>query len=141
LVDISSGDSKPITPEGIVGTRLSPDDKYIAVLGPDRKRGIWPLEGGGFRAIPGLEAKDAIIGWTSDGKSVYVAPVKRDAKSVQVFRADIQTGKMEPWRTFGDAAGAEGAQVVAPHLSSDGNGYAYLYVRTLSEAYVVNGLR
>ncbi len=141
LIDVSSGDSKPITPEGIVGTRLSPDDKYVAVLGPDRKRGIWPLEGGGFRAIPGLEAKDVVIDWTADGKSVYVAPIKRDAKSVQVFRADIETGKMEPWRTFGNAAGAEGAHVVAPRLSSDGNGYAYLYVRVLSEAYVVNGLK
>jgi Tol biopolymer transport system component len=141
LIDVGSGDSKPITPEGIVGTRLSPDDKYVAVLGPDRKRGIWPLEGGGFRAIPGLEAKDLVIDWTSDGKSVYVAPTKMGSRSMQVFRADVQTGRMEPWRTFGDAAGAEGAHVVAPHLSSDGNGYAYLYVRVLSEAYVVTGLR
>ncbi|MGA2356574.1 MAG: protein kinase [Terriglobales bacterium] len=141
LIDVSTGDSKPITPEGIVGTQLSPDEKYVAVLGPDGKRGSWPLEGGGFRAIPGLQAKDVVIGWTSDGKSVYVAPIKRNAKSLQVFRADIQTGKMDPWRIFGDAAGSEGAHVAAPHLSSDGSGYAYLYVRTLSEAYVVTGLR
>jgi hypothetical protein len=48
---------------------------------------------------------------------------------------------MEPWKTFGEEKGAAVSSVVAPHLSSDGNGYAYLYVQTLSEAYVVTGLK
>jgi hypothetical protein len=54
---------------------------------------------------------------------------------------NLQTGKMEPWKTFGEETGAGVTAVVAPHLSSDGNAYAYLYVRVLSEAYVVTGLR
>jgi len=53
---------------------------------------------------------------------------------------NIQTGKMEPWKTYGEETGAGVSSVAAPHLSSDGNAYAYLYVRTLSEAYVVTGL-
>jgi hypothetical protein len=48
---------------------------------------------------------------------------------------------MEPWKTFGEEMGAGVSTVVAPHLSSDGNAYAYLYVQILSEAYVVTGLR
>jgi hypothetical protein len=60
---------------------------------------------------------------------------------VQVYRANIETGKMEPWKSFGAEMGAQGATLVAPHLSSDGSAYAYLYVRTLSEAYVVTGLK
>ncbi len=82
-----------------------------------------------------------MIGWTLDGESVYVAPIVRGAKAYQVYRADIQTGKMEPWKSFGAEMGAQGATLVAPHLSSDGSAYAYLYVRTLSEAYVVTGLK
>jgi hypothetical protein len=54
---------------------------------------------------------------------------------------NIQTGKMDPWKMFGEAAGAQGALVAQPHLSDDGNAYAYIYVRTLSEAYVVTGLK
>ncbi len=144
LIDLSSGDSKPITPEGIGGTQLSPDGKSVAVRGPEGKRGIWALESGEFHPIPGLESGYGIIGWTPDGESVYVAPIPHGAmaaKSVKVYRANVQSGKMEPWKTFGEETGAGGATVVAPHLSSDGTAYAYLYDRVLSEAYVVTGLR
>src|ERR1700686_2648579 len=47
LIDLATGDSKPITPEGIAGVQVSPDGRSIAVRGPEGKRGIWPLEGGG----------------------------------------------------------------------------------------------
>ena len=144
MIDLSNGDSKAITPEGVAGVIVSPDGNNVAVRGPDGKRGIWPLEGGGFRPIPGLESGHRIIGWTPDGESVYVAPIRRGAstqKSVPVSRVSIQTGKMEPWKTFGNETGAGVSSVGAPYLSSDGNAYAYPYVRILSEAYVVTGLK
>jgi eukaryotic-like serine/threonine-protein kinase len=144
LIELSTGDSKPLTPEGIAGTVISPDGKSVAVRGPDGKRGIWPIDGGGFRPIPGVESNLSIIGWTADGESLYVVPsrrVGRALKSIPVSRVNIQTGKIDAWKTFGDETGAGVSTIVAPHLSSDGNGYAYLYVRTLSEAYVVSGLK
>ncbi len=144
LIDLSSGDSKPITPEGIGGTQLSPDGKSIALRGPEGKRGIWPLDTGEFHPIPGLESGYGIIGWTPDGESIYVAPIPHSAmaaKSVAVSQVNVQTGKMEPWKTFGQETGAGGATVAALHLSSNGTAYAYLYDRVLSEAYVVRGLR
>jgi Tol biopolymer transport system component len=141
LIDVSTGDSKPVTPEGISGVVVSPDGRSVAVRGPDGKRGIWGLEGGGFHPIPGLESGYVIIGWTPDSQSVYVAPVRQRAKSSIVSRVNIQTGKMEAWKTFGEEKGAAVSIVVAPHLSSDGNAYAYLYGQTLSEAYVVTGLK
>jgi hypothetical protein len=142
VIDLSSGDSKPATPEGIAGTQVSPDGKNVAVRGLEGKRGIWSLEGNNFRPIPGLESKYTIIGWTADGESVYVADNKRPfAKGVQISRVNIETGKIEPWKTFGEQMSAGVSTVAAPHLSLDGTGYAYLYVRVLSEAYVVTGLR
>ncbi len=141
VIDLSTGDSKAVTPEGMAGVQLSPDGKSVAVRAADGKRGIWSLEKGEFRAIPGLEANDFVMGWTPDGGSVYVAPIKRGATSVQVFRANVETGKMEPWKTFGAEVGTQGASVAAPRLSNDGTAYAYIYVRTLSEAYVVKGLK
>jgi dipeptidyl aminopeptidase/acylaminoacyl peptidase len=141
VIDLSTGDSKPVTPEGIAGVQISPDGRSTAVRGPDGKRGIWPLEGGGFRPVPGLASSYFIIGWTPDGESVYVASNQRNAKAAKISRVNIQTGKMEPWKTFGEEMGAEGAFIGAPHLSSDGTAYAYVYDRVLSEAYVVTGLR
>jgi WD40 repeat protein len=144
LIDLASGDSKPITPEGIVGVQVSPDGKSVAVRGPDRKRGIWPLEGGEFQPIPGLESSYNVIGWTSDGESIYVIPPRQGAvalRSATVLRVNIHTGKMEPWKTFGEATSAGVSSIGRLILSADGNAYAYLYVRVLSEVYVVTGLR
>jgi hypothetical protein len=141
MIDVSTGDAKPVTPEGISGTLLSPDGKSTAVRGPDGKRGIWPLDGGGFHPILGLDTGYSVIGWTPDGESVYVVPSRGRAKTAKVSRVNLQTGKMEPWKTFGEETGAGVSGVAAPHLSSDGTAYAYIYVRILSEAYVVTGLK
>jgi hypothetical protein len=48
---------------------------------------------------------------------------------------------MEPLRTFGEEAGAGVSSIGRLQFSSDGMAYAYIYVRTLSEAYVVTGLK
>jgi len=34
-------------------------------------------EGGEFRPIPGLDSGYGIMGWTPDGGSLYVAPIRR----------------------------------------------------------------
>jgi len=141
LIDLSSGDSKAITPEGIAGVVVSPDGRSVAVRGPDGKRGIRPLEGGGFQPIPGLDSHYSVIGWTADGGSVYVVANRGRATTAQVSRVNIQTGKIEPWKAFGAETSAGVSSVGAPRLSRDGNAYAYLYVRVLSEAYVVTGLK
>jgi WD40 repeat protein len=141
LIDLTTGDSKPITPEGIAGVQVSPDGRNIAVRGPGGKRGIWPLDGGGFHPIPGLESGYGVVGWAPDGESIYVVPNRGGAKVAKVSRVNVQTGKMEPWKTIGEEAGAGVSSVGRLQFSSDGNAYAYIYVRVLSEAYVVTGLR
>jgi dipeptidyl aminopeptidase/acylaminoacyl peptidase len=141
LIDVSNGNSKAITPEGVVGRRLSPDDSTTAVLGPDGKWGIWPLDGSGIRLIPGLDSNYAVIGWSPDGKSVYVISSRRGEKASKVYQVNTVTGKTELWRTFGAEVAAGGAGVGGPLISSDGTAYAYVYSRVLSEAYVVTGLK
>jgi len=144
VIDLSTGDSKPVTPEGVAGTQLSPDGRSIALRGPEGKRGTWPLEGGEFHPIPGLDSGYGVIGWTPDGGSLYVVPIRRGAqaaKAVKVFRVNVQTGTMEPWKTFGEETGEGVSFISPPNLSSDGSAYAYLYGRVLSEAYVVTGLK
>jgi Tol biopolymer transport system component/tRNA A-37 threonylcarbamoyl transferase component Bud32 len=143
LIDVGTGDSKPITPEGMAGFELSPDGRGAAVLGPDGKWGVWPLSGegaGGFRPIPGLDSKYHVAGWTPDGGSLYVTS-SRSEQNVKVYRVNVQTGKMEPWKIFGAEGGAGVTETGYPHFSADGSAYTYIYVRVLSEAYVVTGLK
>jgi Tol biopolymer transport system component len=142
LIDLSTGDSRPITPEGVAGVNLSPDGSSATVLGPDGKWGIWPLEGngGGMRLIPSLDSRYYLAGWSPDGKSVYAAS-SRAEQIAKVFKVDTATGKMEPWKTFGAGVGAGITGTGAPYFSSDGAAYAYIYVQILSNAYVVTGLK
>src|SRR5262249_12858974 len=69
MIDVNSGDAKPISPEGITGTKLSLDDATVAVQGPDGNWGLLPLAGGTIRPIPDLDSGYAVVGWTPDGKS------------------------------------------------------------------------
>jgi Tol biopolymer transport system component len=141
LIDLTNGNAKPITPEGIAGTELSPDGRKAAVLGPDGKWGIWPLDGGAVRPIPQLDSKYAVTGWTPDGASVYVVSNHLREKTAKVYRVDPGTGKMELWKGFGEGMAVGITGVGGPHFSSDGSAYAYLYGQALSQAYVVKGLK
>ena len=141
LIDVSTGDSKAITPQGVAGVHLSPDGGSTVVHQPDGKWGIWPLDGSGIRLIPGLDSSYAVTEWSPDGESLYAHSSLARATSVKMYKVNITTGKMEPWKTFGAAATSGIDQVGPPHFSSDGTAYAYVYQRTLSEAYVVTGLK
>jgi Tol biopolymer transport system component len=141
LIDVSSGDSKAITPEGVSGVQLSPDGRSAAVLGPDGKWGIWPLEGNAIRPIPDLASKHRVVGWSADGASVYAVSRRGRVKLLEIYLVNIATGKMQLLKTLGQDVGAGVSSVAAPHLSRDGTAYAYIYTRTLSEAYVITGLK
>jgi len=141
LIDLNTGDSKPITPEGVAGVEVSPDGKSAVVAGPDGKWGIWPLQGSGIRLIPGLDSAYSVTGWSADGASVYATSSSSNETTVKVYRVNASTGKMDLWRTFGTESSTGVTEVYPPRLSRDGNAYAYGYVRVLSEAYAVTGLK
>ena len=141
MIDVSAGNAKPITPEGVTGTHLSPDGRSVVVVGPDGKWGIWPLSGGDMRVIPGLDPQIYITGWAPDGNSLYATSNADNARIAKVYRVDIATGRMEYWKTFGENIASGVVAVSAPRFSDDGSAYSYLYVQLLSEAYVVKGLK
>jgi hypothetical protein len=48
---------------------------------------------------------------------------------------------MDLWKTFGQDLADGIVQIAPPHFSRDNTAYTYDYVRVLSEAYVVTGLK
>ena len=140
LIDLGSGDAKPITPEGVAGTILAPDGHSVVVTGPDGKWAVWPLDGSGLRPIPGLDSEYFVTGWTPDGTSVYALSSHRRERTARVYQVNAATGKSEYWKSFGDGLPA-GAGAGGPRFSVDGTAYAYVYQQILSEAYVVKGLK
>jgi eukaryotic-like serine/threonine-protein kinase len=148
LIDVSSGDSKPLTPEGVWGVALSPDGKTAAVRGPDGNWGTWQLEnGGGFQLIPGATSKYVIKGWLPDGKSLYAVSqlasaslMSQPVSVAKVYKVDVATAQIEYWKSFGDPT-AGYVFVDAPLFSADGNSYVYRYGYFTSQAYEVTGLQ
>jgi serine/threonine protein kinase/Tol biopolymer transport system component len=141
LITVSSGDSKAITPEDVVGVLPSPDGGSTAVQSPDGKWGIWPLSGGGLRPVPGLDANYRVSGWSPDGAALLVVPTQQREKTGNVYRVDITSGKMNLVKTFGDGLPAGTVSIGGSYSSANDGAYAYLYMQTLSQVYVVRGMK
>jgi hypothetical protein len=71
---------------------------------------------------------------------VYVGESHAHERTTKIFRANVSTGKMDAWETFGDSL-PTGATASGVLFSSDGSAYVYLYDQILSQTYVVNGLK
>jgi eukaryotic-like serine/threonine-protein kinase len=140
VIEVSNGNSRPITPEGVGGVVPSPDGRSTAVVGQDGKWGIWPLDGVGLRLIPGLDSNYRVSGWSPDGQFVYAVSRRRE-KIGNVYRVNTGTGKMELWRTFGEGLAAGAVSGRGSYRSGDGGAYAYIYVQTLSQVYVVREMK
>ena len=138
MIDFATGDSKPVTPEGIYGAVLSPDGRLAVVLGPDGNRGVWPLDGGGLRPIPNLNATYDPLAWLPDNNSIYVTSLRR-TRTLKIMRVNITTGRMDPWKTVGGDAAF--TFVYQPFISADGNAYAYGYEYRSCQAFLVTGLK
>jgi serine/threonine protein kinase len=141
LIALGNGDSRAITPEGVVGVVPSLDGRSTAVVGPDGKWGIWPLDGSGLRPIPGLDSNYRVSGWSPDGASVFAVPTRQHDKTGSVYRVNTVTGKLQLVRTFGEGLAAGTVSIGGSFMSGDGGTYAYRYMQTLSQVYVVRGMK
>jgi hypothetical protein len=140
LQEISGGKPRAISPEGYVASprAISPDGKVAVVTGPDQKMYLYPLAGGEPQLVPGITG-ERHAGWSGDGLFLYV--YRLGELPAKVFRVEIATGKRELWKTLmpADAAGISSITRVCP--TSDGKSYAYTYFRTLSDLYLVEGMK
>jgi len=141
LQDLSGGKPRAISPEGYraLPGAVSPDGKFAAVAGPDRRIYLYTLAGGEPVAIPGLSAADTSAGWSADGRFLYV--YRQGELPAKVDLVEVATGRRQPWKTLmpADSAGVSNITRVCP--TPDGKSYAYAYIRTLSDLYLVEGAR
>jgi Tol biopolymer transport system component len=141
VVPIEGGKPRAISPEGYraVNGTISPDGKVVAAVGPDRKTYLYPLDGGEPMPLPGLADLDVPVGWTADGRFLYV--YKRGEYPARVFRMDPVTGKREFFKelTPPDPAGIN--TISPPRITPDGKAYVYSYNRILSDLFLAEGVR
>ncbi|RPH53281.1 MAG: hypothetical protein EHM89_20325 [Acidobacteria bacterium] len=134
------GTEKPLTPEGLVGTLVTPDGRFVLVS--RARTGEWQLfsvDGGSAQRITALQADDIPLRFTPDGRTLDVARVVN--LRVQFYRVDLQSGSRKLLRDVGpdDLVGV--AIVGAPAISPDGRSFGYQFRRTISSLYGVDGLK
>lgn len=140
IQSIEGGPPRPLTPEGTTEWLLiSPDGRSLIASDAQRQRSFYPVEGGAPQPILHLKSADEIIGWSGDGRSLYVANVNE--MPIRVYRFDPSNGHKEMFKEImpADPAGIFGYHYV--FLTPDGKGYAYSVSRMLSDLYVVEGLK
>jgi Tol biopolymer transport system component len=143
IQDLVGGPPRPITPEGVFvfGKVVSPDGRFVVGSTGFESR-IYPVEGGDPRSIPGLRPGELSFCWATDG-SLYVRPPLTTATlPMKIDRLDIATGRRQPWKELGppDLAGVTGLSSIVA-FTPDARGYAYTYIRRLSNLYLVEGLK
>jgi hypothetical protein len=127
----------------VLARGVSPDGRSL--LGIDVASGALELlatDGSQARSLPKSPALDGlgaggtaeVVGWSADGKSVLARTDTRAPKAA-ITSVDLATGAATLARTLGpdDMAG----DIEIPAVFATTGGYAYSYVRTVSDLYLV----
>ena len=140
--DLAGGAATPVTPEGTTGLTISPDGKDVVARDDAGVRKIYSLTGGAPRTIAGLAASDRIVRWMPDGRGFYIRRSAGPNAPTQVLTFDLASGRttlvqeIPPFTEAGNRGGI--GQLL---LTPDGRGYVYGYGVTLSDLYLVKGLK
>jgi Tol biopolymer transport system component/predicted Ser/Thr protein kinase len=134
------GKPRPISPEGVNPSFvISPKGDFAAAVGPDHKMYLYPVASGEPVPVSGAEPDEAPTGWSGDGRSLYV--FRFGQIPAKVFELELATGKRKLWKEVvpADAAGIDTIRGV--EITPDARAYVYGYIRTLSDLYLVEGLK
>ena len=116
----------------------SPDGRAVAAVNVANQIVIYPIEPGPARLVPGLDTGFTPLQWCPDDHLVLH---RYDEPSVQLWKVNVQTGKLEPWQqiTPPDRVGLLDLSPV--RVSPDCQSYAYSPLNVLSSVYLTIGLR
>ncbi len=141
IQDLAGGKPRTVSPEGggLPVILVSPDGKFVQGVDTEGRRLLYPLDGGDPRPIPGIHPEEHLIGFSADSKSVFVHNFAGLPSTIT--RVDLATGKRTDWKQIApaDAAGVDAIGGIG--ITPDEKSYVYSYSRTLSDLYVVEGLK
>jgi dipeptidyl aminopeptidase/acylaminoacyl peptidase len=136
------GEPTAISPEGIrvsqIGHDLSPDGRWAFARDPAGKAVLYPVDGGEPKMLPAVDPGEDPIGWDFPGRAVYL--IRPTSLPSLVYRVDLASQQKVVWK---DLTPSDRAGIIfsAAALARDGKAYVYNFIRTLSDLYMVTGLR
>jgi hypothetical protein len=118
---------------------ISPKGDFAASVGPDHKVYLYPVPSGQPVLVPGTEPEEAPTGFSADGQFLYV--FRFGVIPARVYEIELSTGKRKLWKELvpADAAGIDTIRGIT--ITPDAKAYVYGYIRTLSDLYLVEGLK
>jgi len=136
--DVSGGAPRALTPEDTWVLAISPDGTLAAAVSSGQRVSLWPVAGGAPRLVAASEPGDRPLGWTPDGRQLWV--FRRGEIPASVYRLDLVRNTRQLWKRLlsRDAVGVSSIDFC---MTPTGNSYFYSYERVLSDLYVVSGLR
>jgi eukaryotic-like serine/threonine-protein kinase len=148
--DVEGGAPRAISPEGVRTFGLATPDGHSVFGTTNREHILFPVEGGNPRLLPFLSSEDSPLAWTPDGRFLYVLRgsswADTPAEIYQMMEAEIDkvdsvTGARTPWKSIkpADTVGLVGINKVV--ITPDGNAYCYGYLRSLSDLFVIEGVK
>jgi serine/threonine protein kinase len=138
VVDLSSGRARAATPEGIPCGPLSPDNRSVLGIGPNRSVALYALDGGASRPLANLRPAFHPVQWSSDGSLLYGYHLGEFPS--RIYKVEIATGKETLLQELKPGVPA-GVVMVAPIVvSRDGTHFAYSYNQALSVLCLISGL-
>jgi Tol biopolymer transport system component/tRNA A-37 threonylcarbamoyl transferase component Bud32 len=118
---------------------VSPDGKWFTGRGGPPT--LVALDGNQTRTLSTLGDSDVPIGWTADGRGLFVRRDGSTDRAVQIARVDLASGAVEPFReiVLRDRVGL----TTRPNclVTPDGRTVVYSTRRLLTDLYLVEGLR
>jgi hypothetical protein len=125
-------------PIGLGPVLVSPDGAWVAATGLDRRPRLVSVADGAPRLVPGLTTGEVPAGWSGDSRALFV--YRFPELPVRIRRVDVESGKGTAVTEIrlSDPGGV--AWISPITITPDGSRFAYSYLRTLSQLYLVRGL-
>jgi serine/threonine protein kinase len=134
----NGGRPMPLTPEGMIASNVSPDQKY-ATVAAGGKLSLLPIGGGELKPIANLEPGESVVRWSGDGRSLFLRKLE-EPTLLEISRLDVATGRKDSWKKL-KAPDPVGVQILQLVMTPDGKSYAYSYQRDISTLYLAEGLK
>jgi eukaryotic-like serine/threonine-protein kinase len=139
VVNLTSGQARAVTPEGLVCGPISPDGRLIIGKANTGAMSVFPISGGAPKILAAKETNFIPVQWSEDGSSLYGYHVGEFPS--KVYALNLATSEETPLQEIKPGSAA-GVVTIAPVVvSRDGKSFAYSYNQTLSILCLVSGLR
>jgi Tol biopolymer transport system component len=133
---------QPISDEGTFGRpSVSPDGAWVAAGREGSPPSLYPTAGGAPRTVPGSGPDDRALGWSADGKWLFVRHLTNTRTVALIERLEVATGRRSRWKEVRPSERVGLFDISDVLITPDGRGHAYSFASALGTLYLVEGLK